>query len=70
MTKEMYDKIERFPLTMVSRTEYEADGIIICPGDLFSGVSKRIIGDDYSIVDAYGHMHYYADCDPLYPDEI
>lgn len=70
MTKEEYDKLDTFPVDMVTLVPYRAEKTKLRRGGYFIGVKKEKIGEsDFSIIDANGHPHYYDGCDLLYKDK-
>lgn len=56
-------KDHHFPMEMVSLTEYESEHTKLCIGDTFMAVRKQTLGrNDHSIIDQFGHPHYYLNC--------
>lgn len=67
MTKREFDNLKDFPVQMVTHTRYDASHVTLKRGDEFTAMSKKQIGqDDFSVIDANGHPHYYEWCDLLY----
>jgi len=74
MTKQEFEELSNFPVEMVTNTPYEAKSSNVTvlkleKGETFVAYGKRTVGkDDYSIVDQFGHLHYFDSCDLLYKD--